>query len=65
MLIRIDNFLDGLSEHHAKLNEGLRTLRNRKKQIEEELAKPETYSEQLEELQAQLDDIDKKLGVTR
>ena len=47
------------------MNEGLRTLRNRKKQIEEELAKPETYSEQLEELQAQLDDIDKKLGVNR
>jgi hypothetical protein len=65
ILIRIDNFLDGFGQHLDKMNEGLRTLRNRKKQIEEELAKPETYSEQLEELQAQLDDIDKKLGVNR
>jgi hypothetical protein len=65
ILIRIDNFLEGLSKHHEKLSEGLRTLRARKKQIEEELSKPETFTEQLEDLEEQLADIDNQLGVKR
>ena len=65
ILVRIDNFLDGFAKHYERLNEGLKSLRARKKHIEEELLKPETYSERLEELEAELDEIDKKLGVNR
>jgi hypothetical protein len=65
ILVRLDNFLDNLDKHCNKLNEGLRMLRARKKQAEEELGKPETYSERLDELQNELDNIDKKLGVNR
>lgn len=65
ILIRIDNFLDGFSKHVDKLSEALRTVRARKKQIEEELSKPEAYSDEIERLESELERIDKKLGVTR
>ena len=65
ILIRIDNFLDGLSKHLEKLSDGLRTLRARKSHIEEELSKPEGYSAEIEKLEAELAKIDKKLGVNR
>ncbi|MGN0813397.1 MAG: helicase-related protein [Candidatus Coproplasma sp.] len=62
-MVRIDNFLDNLKERLKMLREGLKSLKTRQSEIEGELAKNEGYAERIEELRAELERIDKKLGV--
>ena len=62
-LIRIDHFLENFEKHIDMLKEGLQKMLARKKAIEEELEKKEGYYEQISELRAKLEEIDKKLGV--
>ena len=62
-LIRIDNFLDSMSTHLAKLEESLEQLENRQKLIQAELDKNENYTDLIEKYTKKLEQIDKKLGV--
>ena len=62
-LIRIDNFLDKLSDHHKKLREGLDQLLARQKAMTDELNKKDDYVERIAELRRKVEEIDKTLGV--
>ena len=62
-LIRIDHFLDNLTEHAEKLQAGLSDLLGKKRQLEEELSKKDSYSYKIDECRQRLASIDKKLGV--
>ncbi len=62
-LVRIDNFLDGLGEHLAKLRRELSEMKANQAALEAELAKKEDYTDKIEALKAKLKRIDKKLGV--
>lgn len=63
MLMRIDNFLEGLDSHLDKLTEGLCDLCNRKEAIEAELAKDESYADLIEKYRILLAKIDEELGI--
>ena len=63
MLIRIDNFLEGLEDHLDKLTDGLELLCNRKESIEAELAKDESYTDMIEKYRSLLAKIDEELGI--
>lgn len=62
-LIRIDNFLDNLSEHLIKLKSGLKNLRKRMADTKAELKKNEDFSEQIERYKETIRKLDKELGV--
>ena len=64
-LQRIDNFLDTLEAYLGKLCDGLHTLRNRKTEIEAELAKDESYADEIEVCKNRLEEIDRKLGIEK
>ncbi|MCR5808801.1 MAG: DEAD/DEAH box helicase family protein [Clostridiales bacterium] len=64
-LIRIDNFLESLNDHLAGLNEGLEKLKRKEREIEAELSKDESFSEQIEEYKKKVETIDRKLGVKK
>lgn len=64
-LIRIDNFLDNLDIHIEKLNGRLADIQNRGAHIQSELEIKESYTEKIEELKAEIEKIDKKLGVDK
>ena len=65
VLQRIDNFIDGFEEHLAKLKDGVRVLKNRKKNITAELARDFGYRDIIENLTEKLSKIDKELGVDK
>lgn len=65
VLIRIDNFLDGFEAHIKKLRKNLDNLADREKHIRAELVSKESYSDKINDLKAQLEKIDKKLGVDK
>ena len=60
-LIRIDNFISNLSGHLEKLEISLEKLKERKKDIEAELEKKESYSEQISSCKETIEKMDKKL----
>lgn len=60
-LIRIDNFIRNLSGHLEKLEISLEKLKERKKDIEAELEKKESYSEQISSCKETIEKMDKKL----
>ena len=62
-LVRIDNQLDTLDKWNEKLEERLGGLLERKRDIEAEIAKDESYADQLEACQLTLKKIDEELGV--
>lgn len=62
-IIRIDNYLEGLTEYIGKLADAAEKLREKEIGIKAELAKDESYTDKIEELKKQLKNIDKKLGV--
>ena len=64
-LVRIDNFLDTLDNHLEKLKIGLSKLTEKDIELKAELAKDENYSEQIEKYSAEVEKLDKKLGVNK
>ena len=64
-LIRIDNFLENLSEHLSKLESGHTNLQERQETVKVELTKKENYTDKIEEVKRKLEKIDKKLGVDK
>ena len=64
-LVHIDNYLDTLDNHLEKLRIGLSKLSEREIELKAELAKDENYSEQIEKYSAEVEKLDKKLGVNK
>ena len=64
-LTRIDNYLDTLNKHLEKLKIGLLKFNKKEIELKTELAKDENYSEQIEKYGAEVEMLDKKLGVNR
>lgn len=64
-LVRIDNYLDTLDNHLEKLKIGLSKLSEKEIELKAELAKDENYSEQIEKYRAEVEKLDKKLGVNK
>ena len=63
--MRIDNYLDMLDEHLEKLKIGLSKLTEKEIELKTELSKDENYSEQIEKYSAEVERLDKKLGVSK
>lgn len=64
-LIRIDNFLDALGDHLNELTQNLEKLREKERDIRQELAKDESYADQIETYKKKVEELDKKLGVDK
>ena len=64
-IIRIDNYLESLTEYISKIGESENKLREKEIEIKAELGKDESYTDKIEELKKQLKNIDKKLGVKK
>lgn len=64
-LARIDNYLDMLDGHLEKLKIGLAKFIEKETELKAELAKDVNYSEQIEKYRAEIESIDKKLGVDK
>ena len=64
-LIRIDNFLDGFEDRLTKYREGLLKLETRKCEIEAELMKNESYTDEIEYYRLKVNELDERLGVNR
>lgn len=62
-LVRIDNYLDTLDDHLEKLKTCLSKLTEKEIELKAELSKDENYSEQIEKYKAEVEKIDKNLGV--
>jgi len=60
-LRRVDNFISNLGGHLEKLEISLEKLKERKKDIEAELEKKESYSEQISSCKETIEKMDKKL----
>lgn len=60
-LRRVDNFISNLGGHLEKLEISLKKLKERKKDIEAELEKKESYSEQISSCKETIEKMDKKL----
>lgn len=65
MLVRIDNYLDKLEEHLEKMQTSLSDMYARKSAAKAELSQKENYTDKIEEIKAQLERLDKKLGVNK
>ena len=63
ILIRIDNFLDKLDEHTAKVRRERELLEQELAETETELAKSDGYTDKMEETAAKLEALDEALGV--
>ena len=64
-LMRIDHALDMLDGHLETLKTGLLKLTEKEAELKAELAKEESYSEQIEKYSAEVERLDKKLGVSK
>lgn len=62
-LVRLDNFIDNISEYRDNLVHGLSNLKIRESEIKEELQAKDSYADIIEELKMELEKIDKELGV--
>ena len=60
-LIRLDNCIDGFARREKEFKNGLAKMGERKRAIEQELAKNESYAEQVVEWQEILRNLDEKL----
>lgn len=63
--MRIDHALDMLDGHLETLKTGLSKLTEKEAELKAELAKEESYSEQIEKYSAEVEKLDKKLGVNK
>ena len=64
-LMRIDHTLDMLDGHLETLKTGLLKLTEKEAELKAELAKEESYSEQIEKYSATVEKLDKKLEVNK
>jgi hypothetical protein len=64
-LIRIDNFLEKISEHLHKISKELSTLKDKEAAIRDELLKNESYADKIDALKEKIEKLDRKLGVTK
>ena len=62
-IIRIDNCIDGLENRFIRLENAYNQLLVNNKNIEDELQKDENYDERILAMKAELQKIDKQLGV--
>ena len=65
MMIRIDNFLDDLDNLLTKQELALERMERRIVDVSAELEKGESYIDKIIELEAELEKLDKKLGVKK
>ena len=63
--VRIDNFIDGLDKHYAKLTDEYEKLLARQDFIEDALKEADPYSDKIDELTERLAELDEKLGVKK
>lgn len=63
-LIRVDNFLDELPGHLDALKQELRKMEEKESDIQAELAKSESYADEIEKYKKRLAKLNKMLGVT-
>ena len=64
-LIRLDNVLEGLPEHLAKLTANLMEMEQRETDLGAELQKEENYTDRIAQCKEKLAKLDKKLGVNK
>ena len=64
-LIRIDNLLDGLSDRCGTLREALRRMEERGAAIRAELARKESYNDEIELYREKVEKLDERLGVNK
>ena len=62
-VLKIDAYIDAMSDQLKKLNDGLKFLKNREKSIKTELKKENDYSDRVAYYRDKLAELDKKLGV--
>ena len=64
-LVRIDHFLDSMAEYLQTLKLGCSKLEKREAELKAELAKGETYMDEMERYRKKVELLDKKLGVNQ
>lgn len=64
-LVRIDHFLDSMAEYLQTLKLGRSKLEKREAELKAELAKDETYTEEIERYRKKVELLDKELGVNQ
>lgn len=64
-LTRIDNFLKSLDKRKAEIEKEISNLSERSAGLSAELAKEDSYAEQIEWLRRRLEELDEELGVNR
>lgn len=64
-LKRIDNYLGTLDKHLEKLKIGLSKFAEKEYELRKELVKNENYIEQIEKCRAEVEKLDKQLGVDK
>lgn len=62
-IVRIDNYLDKLSEQYQRMRDQLAALKVKHTALEEESQKTDDYATQISNIKKKLEKIDKKLGV--
>ena len=62
-LTRIDNFLKSLDKRMAEIEKEISNLNEQSVELSAELAKEESYTEQIEWLRGRLEELDEELGV--
>ena len=63
--VRIDNFIDSLDKHYAKLTDEYEKLLARQDFIADALKESDPYAEKIEELEIKLAELDEQLGVKK
>ena len=64
-LVRIDHFLDSMAEYLQTLKLGCSKLEKREAELKAELAKGETYMDEMERCRKKVELLDKELGVNQ
>ena len=64
MLVRLDNFIDNISDIADKMRSTIEELRKEEVDIKKELLKENSYAEQIEACREELAEIDERLGIT-
>ena len=63
MLVRLDNFIDHISDHADRMRNTIDELRKEESDIKKELLKEYNYTEQIEACREELTELDERLGI--